>query len=80
MLVDWGICPGESPSSRPTKDNHRQLAHPITVVDLGLPKKLMGLLKQWDLEDYEKHLLDMLCYFRIPVKGAGRTTGLFFPK
>ena len=44
----------EPPSSRDTKANCRQLAHPILVVDLALPKKSMGLLNQWDLEDYAK--------------------------
>lgn len=44
----------EPPSSRDTKANCRQLAHPIPVVDLALPKKSMSLLNQWDLEDYAK--------------------------
>ncbi|EDL33559.1 mCG13781, isoform CRA_a [Mus musculus] len=37
----------------------------------------MSLLNKQDLEDYEKHLLDMLCYFLRPDKGAHRTAGLF---
>lgn len=44
----------ETPSSRDTKANCRQLAHPILVVDLALPKKSRSLLNQWDLEDYVK--------------------------
>lgn len=37
----------------------------------------LSLLNKQDLEDYEKHLLDMLCYFVRPDKGAHRTAGLF---
>lgn len=44
----------EPPSSRDTKANCRQPAHPIPVVNLALPKKSMSLLNQWDLEDFVK--------------------------